>query len=96
MSDMLNIFLDGETHERKCTRACIDYDVSCPNTECRHWISHEEDLNCTLVCVDKHEDGVTLREVGERLGISFVRVCQIEKKAIQKLKKRIEKPVSIK
>jgi len=57
-------------------------------------MDYEEDLNCSLIAVDKHEGGLTLREVGERLGISFVRVCQIEKGAVTKLKKRLEKLVS--
>jgi len=96
MSDMLNIYMDAPPAERKCIKACKDYGVSCPNTSCRNWIEHEEDLNCTQITVDKHEEGLTLREIGERLGISFVRVCQIEKTALEKLKKRIEKPVSVK
>jgi DNA-directed RNA polymerase sigma subunit (sigma70/sigma32) len=32
---------------------------------------------------------MTLREVAERLGISFARVKQIETKALNKLKKRV-------
>tara|TARA_Y100001938_G_scaffold107758_1_gene147215 strand:- start:279 stop:569 length:291 start_codon:yes stop_codon:yes gene_type:complete len=96
MSDMLNIYMDAPPAERKCVTACKDYGVSCPNSSCRSWIDYEDDLNCTHVAVDKNEEGLTLREIGERLGISFVRVCQIEKSAIEKLKKRIEKPVSVK
>ena len=96
MSDMLNIYMDAPPAERKCVTACKDYGVSCPNSSCRSWIDYEDDLNCTHVAVDKNEEGLTLREIGERLGISFMRVCQIEKSAIEKLKKRIEKPVSVK
>jgi len=96
MSDLLNVFLDAPTVEPRCMTACKRSKVSCPNSECKHWIDYEEDLNCTLVAVDKHEGGLTLREIGERLRISFVRVCQIEKAAVQKLKKRIEKPLSAK
>ena len=96
MSDLLNVFLDAPPAEPRCMTACKRNDVSCPNSQCKHWIDYEEDLNCTLVTVDKHEGGLTLREIGERLRISFVRVCQIEKAAVQKLKKRIEKPLSVK
>ena len=96
MSDMLNIYMDAPPAERGCVAACKDRAVSCPNSSCRSWIDYEDDLNCTHVAVDKSEEGLTLREIGDRLGISFVRVCQIEKNAIEKLKKRIEKPVSVK
>ena len=105
MSKGLSIFtdMDPETStidaapmRRECASACQKHAVSCPNSDCRHWMDYEDDLNCSLIAVDKHPEGLTLREIGERLGISFVRVCQIERAAAQKLKKRIEKPVSVK
>jgi len=94
MSDALNIYMDAPPAERKCVSACKEYGVSCPNTSCRSWLDFAEDLNCTHVAVDKNEEGLTLREIGERLGISFVRVCQIEKAALSKLKKKMKNPVS--
>lgn len=96
MSDALNIYMDAPPVERKCVSTCKELGVSCPNTSCRSWLDYEEDLNCTHVAVDKHEEGLTLREIGDRLGISFVRVCQIEKSALEKLKKKMKKPVSVK
>ena len=94
MSDILStIFTDAPSVERACTSACKKNNVSCPVRDCRHWMDYEEDLNCSFVAIDKNEGGLTLREVGERLGISFVRVCQIEKKAVQKLKKKLQNPV---
>ena len=96
MSDMLNIYMDAPPAERGCVKACKEYGVSGPNSSCRNWIDYENDFNCTHIAVDKHEEGLTLREIGERLGISFVRVCQIEKGALEKLKKRMEKPLSVK
>ena len=54
--------------------------------ECRLWIDYEEDLNCTMVAVNNHPDNyMTLREVADRLGVSFVRIKQIEEKALNKL-----------
>jgi len=52
--------------------------------DCKYWIKYEDDLNCTLIAVEKH-GSMTLREVSERLGISFVRVKQIQDKAVKKL-----------
>jgi len=96
MSDALNIYMDAPPLERKCVSACKKLGVSCPVTSCRSWMDFEEDLNCAEVTIDKHEKGLTLREIGERLGISFVRVCQIEKAALTKLSKKVENPVSVK
>ena len=55
--------------------------------DCNLWIKYGKDLNCTLVSVKKH-GRLGLKEVGERLGISYVRVSQIEKEAFKKLKKK--------
>ena len=73
---------------RECCKKCLEYDVSCPieNADCRHWIDYENDSNCTLIAVDGVEGApMTLREVSDRLRVSFVRVKQIEDSAIKKL-----------
>tara|TARA_R100000234_G_scaffold67841_1_gene41412 strand:- start:2084 stop:2353 length:270 start_codon:yes stop_codon:yes gene_type:complete len=70
----------------KCYKQCQKKGESCDQTQCRLWIDYQEDLNCTVVAIDKHpESRMTLREVADRLGISFVRVKQIEEKALNKL-----------
>jgi DNA-directed RNA polymerase sigma subunit (sigma70/sigma32) len=40
-----------------------------------------------LISVDKHGQ-LTLREVAERLGVSYVRIKQIQDKAMEKAAKR--------
>jgi DNA-directed RNA polymerase sigma subunit (sigma70/sigma32) len=73
---------------RECCKKCLDCDVSCPieNSDCRHWIDYENDSNCTLIAVENNDSSkMTLREVSIRLGVSFVRVKQIEDSAIKKL-----------
>jgi len=69
-----------------CLRLCKEKDVSCPNTDCRSWINYEKEFNCVNESIYQN-DKLTLREVADRLGISFVRVKQIEDKAINKIKK---------
>ena len=72
---------------RPCSRKCKDLDQECPHTECRLWIDHAEEYNCSLISI--YENGpMTLRQIGERLDISFVRVKQIEQKALLKMKQR--------
>ncbi len=71
---------------RDCTKKCIELDVSCPVEDCRQWIDYEEDLNCTLLAVQKHGK-MTFREVAKRLGVSFVRIKQIQDKSVASLAK---------
>ena len=70
----------------KCYKQCQTEGQSCDQTECRLWIDYDEDLNCTMVAVNKHPEGnMTLREGADRIGVSFVRIKQIEEKALNKL-----------
>ena len=69
-----------------CTKTCFKLETSCPNTECGMWIDGEEDYNCTHGAV-LNNGKLTLREIADRMGVSFVRICQIEKAATKKLYK---------
>ena len=81
-------------HKLENGSVCFDFfdrvRRSCSKSDCRHWIDYEEDLNCTLVSVDKN-GSMSLREVADRLGVSFVRVKQIEDKALKKISHFFEK-----
>ena len=48
----------------------------------------EEDLNCAVICARKNENGLPLRDVADRMGVTYVRVHQIENGAVKKMKKR--------
>jgi len=74
----------------KCLKTCKKYNFPCPIKDCRSWIEHEEDLNCLNEAINKNGN-MTLREVAERLGVSFVRIKQIEDKALKKLSKMIKR-----
>jgi len=69
---------------RECLITCRKMNVECPVTECRYWVDYPADRNCTFEVVEKH-NFLTLREAAERLGISYVRVKQIEDKALKKI-----------
>ena len=68
----------------KCWKECINNKSSCNQNECSHWIDFEDDNNCSLVAIEKHGE-MTLKEVGERLNITFVRVAQIQENALKKI-----------
>ena len=72
----------------KCFKIYESCSIVCEKKECRQWIDYEEDLNCVLIAISKKGGKqMTLREVAKRLGISFVRVKQIEDSILKKLKK---------
>tara|TARA_Y100000034_G_C6747385_1_gene332007 strand:- start:403 stop:639 length:237 start_codon:yes stop_codon:yes gene_type:complete len=74
---------------RECAKSLIKYNVDCPCKDCRLWIDFEEDLNCTLIAIDKNKC-LTLREVADRIGTSYVRVKQIQDAAHGKMLKRLK------
>jgi len=69
-----------------CAEECVKDKECCKKKECRLWIEYGEDLNCTEIAIKKN-GFMTLKQVGERLGISYVRVTQIEKEVLKKIQK---------
>ena len=70
----------------QCSRLCKEHQIECPQQECRLWIDYKGEYNCSLISI--YENGrLTLREVADRLHVSFARVKQIETEALKKLKK---------
>ena len=69
---------------KSCKLAVILKNTACSQCDCRLWIDYEEDLNCTLIAAEKNGP-MNLREIADRLGISFVRVKQIQDIALKKL-----------
>lgn len=74
-----------EIEIRECSKICLDNNIECDFVECSHWIKFGEDNNCDLVSIKKHGP-LTLRQVGERMGVSYVRIKQIEDVAIKKIR----------
>ncbi len=71
---------------RECSRQCMTNKKQCSMKECRLWINYPEEQNCCLISI--HQNGnMTLREVGDRIGVSFARIKQIESEALKKMKK---------
>ncbi len=70
--------------EKKCYLKILDDNLDCDKTDCRHYISSKKDKNCSLHAACKGP--MTLQEIGEYYNISRMRVCQIEKSILKKLK----------
>jgi len=69
---------------KECSECCEKHKTTCPIKNCKYWINYKKDYNCTLIAVDRNGQ-MTLREIAERLNISFVRVKQLQDRAIKKL-----------
>jgi len=72
---------------KSCAKECIKKNKACKQKKCRQWIDYKQDLNCVEIAVEKNGP-MTLKEVGKRLNISYVRVTQIEKVVLQKIRKK--------
>ena len=70
----------------KCFEVYEKWNLPCDECSCRNWMNYADDLNCAVVCSRKHDSGLSLREVAERMGVSFPRISQIEHAAFKKLK----------
>lgn len=71
---------------KECASECVESNKTCKNKDCRLWIKHRKDLNCSLVAIERNGP-MTLHQVSDRLNISYVRVKQIQDAAIQKIDK---------
>ena len=71
-----------------CATECLSAERECSEEGCRYWINYEDDLNCSLISIGRN-GRMTLQQIADRLGISVVRVLQIERKAKSKLKKQL-------
>ena len=75
---------------RECATKCMDNATPCEAKECKHWIDYKKEHNCSLISI--YINGpMTLRQIAERMGISYARVKQIETSALKKIRKHINK-----
>lgn len=68
----------------KCVTECQNNNKVCTNQDCRYWLEYPKELNCMFVSIEVNGP-MNLREISERIGLTFPRIQQIEKKAISKL-----------
>jgi DNA-directed RNA polymerase sigma subunit (sigma70/sigma32) len=79
---------------KDCAKECYLAKSPCTNTACRLHLDYEEDLNCTLIAIQKHGP-MTLEEIGKRHHFSTVRAKQVLDAILLKLKKTFLKENTI-
>tara|TARA_B100000927_G_C16429934_1_gene455107 strand:- start:150 stop:413 length:264 start_codon:yes stop_codon:yes gene_type:complete len=75
-----------------CFKAHNLKNKSCKNKKCRYWHDIKSSNNCIINKINENNNNnkdLTLQEIGDIFNITRMRVCQIEKQAIQKIKKSI-------
>lgn len=70
-----------------CFSNCIKNKKLCKNKKCRLWFESKEFNNCSVVASESGPR--TLQEIGDLFGLTRMRICQIEKSAMIKLKDKI-------
>ena len=77
-----------------CFNAHAQKNKPCINKKCRYWhdLKDLNQSNCILNVIDK-KDSYTLQEVGELFNITRMRVCQIEKSVLEKLRKNLSSTI---
>lgn len=58
--------------------------VSCQRKSCKNWMPDENNNNCSII--GAQNSPWTLQEVGEIYGLTRMRICQIEKKILNRIK----------
>lgn len=71
---------------------CFNYHkenmTSCLNKKCRYWIEESNNQNCCVNLIEAKKT-MTLEEIGNIFKVTRMRICQIEKRAVQKIKDKL-------
>lgn len=72
----------------KCFKYNFKNNKMCKKNSCRYWLKHPQLSNCCLNI--SNDKTMTLQEIGDIFKITRMRICQIEKNAIDKIKSKIK------
>ena len=68
----------------KCFEFCEMKKTCCQKENCRYWINSKKYQMCCLIA--SKNSSMTLEDIGKIFNVTRMRICQIEKRAIEKIK----------
>jgi len=76
----------------KCYEYNKKHEKACEVKNCRYWVNCYNKTNCCLNIAEEDEEisKLTLQDIGEMFNVTRMRICQIEKTAIKKLKEKLQ------
>ena len=74
--------------KQECFNKHKNNNTNCQQKKCRYWMKCSEFHNCCLIGARSTEK-ITLQTIGEIFDVTRMRICQIEKVAVKKLKEKI-------
>ena len=73
--------------DKTCFANCRDKDLECKNKKCRAWFDCKQYKNCSIIAAEAGP--MTLQNIGDLFKLTRMRICQIEKSAITKIRDMI-------
>ena len=77
--------MNNELNKTTCFKAHKNCNKNCMQKKCRYWHNLDTHNNCIINLVNENEE-MTLEKVGDLFSVTRMRICQIEKNVIDKLK----------
>jgi len=71
---------------KTCYEICESKGSRCENKVCRYWVDGGS-ANCTILTSQKGP--MSLQEIGDIMGVTRMRICQIEKRVAKKIRSLI-------
>ena len=75
----------------KCFNSNKKNNQHCSKKDCKYWIDLREHNNCCILAARHDQQNFTLEKIGNIFGVTRMRICQIEKIALSKVKDIIKK-----
>ena len=76
-----------ELNETTCWESNEANETPCKNKDCRLWLKCKSNFNCTLVAAKSGP--YTLQEIGNLHELTRMRICQVEKEALRKVRELV-------
>ena len=81
--------MDKVLSNKTCFKEHMEKDKSCQNQSCRQWMACKKFNNCAIIA--SREGPRTLQQIGDLCGLTRMRICQIEKSALKKIREYVFK-----